>query len=226
MIYSRGLDRLENSCIIQICRSGSSFEVRAREGGEPARLRAAIRGLVRRFGVSERADVSCCGVTVAQAAALEALFGHGPMRLSDLGRRLGIAPSTLTRNLDRLDRGRPGRAPGRRAGRAGGPREADGGRAGARRSAWRTARRTSRGRCWSGSPRARRAAVVESLADLLAAVRGATEACCPGAFDHLMEGFAAANACGPGDCELRHHDEGRPGGGVTMGALGLEERSR
>jgi len=49
-------------------------------------------------------------------------------------------------------------------------------------------------------PEDRRAAVVESLGDLLAAVRGATEACCPGAFDHLMEGFAAANACGPGDC--------------------------
>src|SRR5512134_724946 len=78
------------------------LRVRSRESSEPARLRAAIRGLVRRFGVSERADVSCCGVTVAQAAALEALFGHGPMRLSDLGRRLGIAPSTLTRNLERL----------------------------------------------------------------------------------------------------------------------------
>ena len=81
------------------------LRVRTRDGGEPARLRAAIRGLVRRFGVSERADVSCCGVTVAQAAALEALFGHGPMRLSDLGRRLGIAPSTLTRNLERLVEG-------------------------------------------------------------------------------------------------------------------------
>ena len=71
-------------------------------GPEAARLRAAIRGLVRRFGVSERADVSCCGVTVAQAAALEALSGHGPMRLKELGQRLGIAPSTLTRNLERL----------------------------------------------------------------------------------------------------------------------------
>ena len=175
------------------------LRVRTREAGEPARLRAAIRGLVRRFGVSERADVSCCGVTVAQAAALEALFGHGPMRLSDLGRRLGIAPSTLTRNLERLvegglvvrqadgrdaraarvqaDRGRPAR--GARGGGPGGGLRAAG--AGA-------------------DPEGRRAAVVESLGDLLAAVRGATEACCPGAFDHLMEGFAAANACGPGDC--------------------------
>src|SRR5512147_2788137 len=70
---------------------------------DAARLRAAIRALVRRFGVSERADVACCGVTVAQAAALEALGAEGPMRLGDLGRRLGIAPSTLTRNLSRLE---------------------------------------------------------------------------------------------------------------------------
>ena len=47
---------------------------------DPARLRAAIRALVRRFGVSERADVACCGVTVAQAAALEALGDRVPHR--------------------------------------------------------------------------------------------------------------------------------------------------
>src|SRR5262249_59134081 len=81
-----------------------------RDGGADARsdgrrLLAAVRGLVRRFSVSERADVSCCGVTVAQAATLETLRLEGPMRLSDLGRRLGISPSTLTRNLARLDDG-------------------------------------------------------------------------------------------------------------------------
>jgi DNA-binding MarR family transcriptional regulator len=175
------------------------LRVRTQEGGEPARLRAAIRGLVRRFGVSERADVSCCGVTVAQAAAVEALFGHGPMRLSDLGRRLGIAPSTLTRNLDRLVEGglvvrqadgRDARAArvrltaaGRRAALGVADREEDFAR-----------------QVLARIPADRRAAVVESLGELLAAVRGATEACCPGAFDHLMEGFGAANACGPGEC--------------------------
>jgi DNA-binding MarR family transcriptional regulator len=173
--------------------------VRPDSGSEPARLRAAIRGLVRRFAVSERADVSCCGVTVAQAAALEALFGHGPMRLSDLGRRLGIAPSTLTRNLERLVDGglltrladardaRSARvrltAAGRRAALGVADREEDFARSVLERI-----------------PEARRAAVLESLGDLLAAVRGATEACCPGAFDHLMEGFEAAGTCGPGDC--------------------------
>ena len=70
---------------------------------EAARLRSAIRALVRRFSVSERADVECCGLTVAQAATLEALQATPRMRLSDLGKRLGITPSTLTRNLARLE---------------------------------------------------------------------------------------------------------------------------
>jgi DNA-binding MarR family transcriptional regulator len=148
---------------------------------------------------------------VAQAAALEALFGHGPMRLSDLGRRLGIAPSTLTRNLDRLVEGglvtrqadeKDARAfrvrltaPGRRAALGVAEREEDFAR-----------------QVLERIPVGRRAAVVESLGDLLAAVRGATEACCPGAFDHLMEGFAPPNACGPGDCSCGPKTRGVEGG--------------
>jgi len=153
-------------------------------------LRSAIRALVRRFGVSERADVACCGVTVAQAAALEALGAEGPLRLGDLGRRLGIAPSTLTRNLARLEAsGLVGReadpgdgrsfrvaltGPGRAAARAVESREEEFAREVLERI-----------------PAARRAVVVESLGELLAAVRAATEECCPGAFDHLMGGFGA-----------------------------------
>lgn len=159
-------------------------------GDEAARLRAAIRGLVRRFAVSERADVSCCGLTVAQAAALEALAGEGPMRLSALGRRLGIAPSTLTRNLARLE--------------AGGlvERQADAEDA---RSA--RVRLSASGRKAAGAvaaqeegfarqvieqiPADRRATVIGALYELLVAVRAATEGCCPGAFDHLMKGCGA-----------------------------------
>jgi DNA-binding MarR family transcriptional regulator len=174
------------------------LRVRPQGGSEPARLRAVIRGLVRRFGVSERADVSCCGVTVAQAAALEALHGHGPMRLSYLGRRLGIAPSTLTRNLERLiDAGLVVRQMDGQDARSARVRLTAVGRRAALEVAGREedfARQVL-----ERIPEGRRAAVIESLGDLLAAVRGATEACCPGAFDHLMQGFAA-NACGPGDC--------------------------
>jgi hypothetical protein len=48
-------------------------------------------------------------------------------------------------------------------------------------------------------PEDRRRAVVESLTELLGAVRSATEACCPGAFEHLLEGFPTA--CGPDACD-------------------------
>ena len=155
---------------------------------DPARLLAAIRALVRRFAVSERADVACCGVTVAQAAALEALGAEGPMRLGDLGRSLGITPSTLSRNLARLE------ASGLVA------READPGDARSARVGLSTrGRRAARAvaaqeeafarQVLERIPAARRAVVVESLGDLLAAVRAATEECCPGAFDHLVPGF-------------------------------------
>ena len=157
---------------------------------DPARLRSAVQALVRRFGVAERADVACCGVTVAQAAALEALGAEGPQRLGDLSRRLGIAPSTLTRNLVRLEE------EGLVA------READPDDARAARVGL-----TARGKKAAGAveaqeaafarqvleriPAGRRAAVLAALGDLLAAVRGATEDCCPGAFDHLMTGMGA-----------------------------------
>ena len=77
-------------------------DVNTNEDAQARRLREAIRALVRRFSLAERADMSCCGMTVAQAATLEAL-SDGGLRLSDLGKRLGIAPSTLTRNLTRLE---------------------------------------------------------------------------------------------------------------------------
>lgn len=147
-----------------------------------------MRAVVRRLSVSERADVGCCGMTVAQGATLAALLAGGPMRLGDLGRRLGIRASTLTRNLGRLEERGLVR------------REVDGEDGRAFRAAL-----TERGRRLATTlgaqdevlarrildrlPPPRRAAVVEALEALLMAVRDATESCCPGAFDHLMTGL-------------------------------------
>jgi len=148
------------------------------------RLMEAIRALVRRFSLAERADIACCGMTVAQAATLEALADSNGLRLGELGRRLGIAPSTLSRNLDRLeDRGFVVRGPDpddRRAFRAS---------------------LTDAGRSAAASVRNQEIeftrAILEKLhgvsaettvagiEDLLVAIRSATETCCPGAFDHL-----------------------------------------
>jgi len=187
---------------------------------EAARLQAGIRALVRRFSVSERADVACCGVTVAQAVALAALESEGPTRLGDLGRRLGIAPSTLTRNLARLEASglvereadvedarsfRVGlTAQGRRAARALAVQEEDFAR-----------------QVLAQIPAARRGTVVESLGELLAAVRTATEGCCPGAFDHLMagvEGVSEESPAGTVDGECGASCECGPGPGARRGA--------
>ena len=177
-------------------------------GSEAHRLLGAVRALVRRFSLSERADVSCCGMTVAQAATLETLRLEGPMRLGALGRRLGITPSTLTRNLVRLEEGglvdrtldgEDGRA-FRVALTAAGRGAAD--RLERQEEAFAEA-------VLARLPADRRPVVVGALRDLLGAVRGATESCCPGAFDHLMEDFPreesrtersdnASERCGPG----------------------------
>jgi DNA-binding MarR family transcriptional regulator len=169
------------------------------------RLLEGIQLLVRRFAISERTDTSCCGLTVAQSATLDALRAQGPLRLSTLGRRLGITASTLTRNLARLEE----------AGLV--AREADPDDARAAR-----VRLTAAGRGASAQvdrreeafaqsildrlPADRRDAVLAALSDLLLAVREATEGCCPGAFDHLMTDLAAsgcgpdAASCGPSAC--------------------------
>jgi DNA-binding MarR family transcriptional regulator len=180
---------------------------------DPNRLRSAVRALVRRFGVAERADVACCGVTVAQAAALEALGAEGALRLSDLGRRLGIAPSTLTRNLDRLEE----------QGLVARERDPDDARS-ARVALTARGRRAAAAveeqeigfarQVLGRIPPERRGEVVAALGELLAAVREATEDCCPGAFDHLMAGVAGegrsagqgagrAAACGCGPAHAR-----------------------
>ncbi len=158
---------------------------------EARQLREGIRALVRRFSLAERADMSCCGMTVAQAATLDALSGGG-LRLSDLGQRLGIAPSTLTRNLKRLeDRGFVERATDPTDGRA----QQVILTAAGRRAAEEVCRQEE---AFSRSvleqlPRNSVTPTLEALNDLLKAVRAATETCCPGAFDYLVSGLPATD---------------------------------
>lgn len=165
-------------------------------------LRASFRALVRRFSVSERADVSCCGVTVAQAAAVETLKVEGPMRMGALCRRLGITPSTLTRNLRRLESAglvsRVRDAADARANRVG--LTAQGRKAAERLEQQEEAFAAD---ILSRLPLERRRRALEGLSDLLGALREATEACCPGAFDHLMTLPAAEPARVGCQCEVR-----------------------
>ena len=151
---------------------------------DAVRLRAAIRALVRRFSISERADVSCCGMTVAQAATLEALDLKGPLRLRQLGDRLGIRPSTLTRNLTRLEeRGLLERVEDSDDARATRARLTPAGRRSAAEIHQREVRFAET--VLQQLSERRRGGAVRGLEELLAAVRTATESCCPGAYDHI-----------------------------------------
>jgi len=149
------------------------------------RLVATIQALVRRFSLVERADIACCGMTVAQAATLEALAGGEGIRLGVLRRRLGITPSTLTRNLQRL-RARglvsvAGDASDRRASvvaltELGRSAAADLAR---QEEGFTASVVAALGPSGAGE-------VLAALERLLAAIRTASQGCCPGAFDHLM----------------------------------------
>ncbi|MFN8094640.1 MAG: MarR family transcriptional regulator [Vicinamibacteria bacterium] len=150
---------------------------------DAVQLRALVAALVRRFALAERADVVCCGLTVAQAATLEALEG-GATRLGELAQRLGISPSTLTRNLARLE------SDGLVA-READPQDARAARvkltaAGTRAAARVVEQEIAFARSILERLGPRRGAVLAAVGELLGAVREATEACCPGAFDHLM----------------------------------------
>ena len=165
-------------------------------GPDPAaeQLRVLFATLVRRFSLSERADVSCCGVTVPQAATLEALASE-PIRLGPLARRLGISPSTLTRNLERLEKdGLVAREPDPADARASRVRRTSAGERAARRVADQELAFAVEVLERLGTER--KGEVMRALGELLAAVREATEECCPGAFDHLMEGVAERGDAG------------------------------
>ena len=165
-------------------------------GDQARQLREGIRALVRRFSLAERSDISCCGMTVAQAATLDALT-EGDLRLGELSKRLGITASTLTRNIARLEeRGLVHRIDDlndRRAQRV--ALTGDG-----RRSA-AAVKRQEEEFAESILEYLPPGSVTDTMAafyQLLSAVRTATESCCPGAYDHLMTGMPR---CENGGCD-------------------------
>ncbi len=163
-------------------RTATALEIPA---SDVAELRSSFTALLRRFSISERADVQCCGMTVAQAATLEALGREGALRLGRLGKLLGIAPSTLTRNLARLEAaGLVRRSSDDSDGRAAQVELTERGRR-ARLRLEAMEDEFARRVLSRLSPVARERAL-EGLTALLEAVRAETESCCPGAFDHLI----------------------------------------
>ncbi len=161
---------------------------------EARQLQQGIRALVRRFSLAERSDMSCCGMTVAQAATLQAL-ADGALRLGELSKRLGIAASTLTRNLARLEeRGFVCRVGDPDDGRAQRVALTDSGRRAAVEVGLQEIEfARSVLECL---PPGSVTATLDGFNQLLSAVRRATERCCPGAYDHLMTEMPACNTGG------------------------------
>ncbi len=152
-------------------------------------LQQGIRALVRRFSLAERSDMSCCGMTVAQAATLQAL-ADGALRLGELSKRLGIAASTLTRNISRLeDRGLLCRVGDPDDGRA---QRVDLTGAGHLAAAEVARQEVEFSRSvLECLPSGSVTSTLDGFNQLLAAVRRATEHCCPGAYEHLMSDMPA-----------------------------------
>lgn len=150
------------------------------------RVRGLLELLLRRFALAGRADVACCGMTVAQAATLNTLSTEGAMRLGTLSVRLGISPSTLSRNVDRLEeRGLVRRSPDPADRRAIQVALSDGGyEAAAQLKSQEDEFMEAVLACMSDDDAM---AVVHGLEALLRAVRELTESCCPGAYEHLVE---------------------------------------
>ena len=157
----------------------------------------ALRALVRSQTISERADSACCGMTLAQAAVIHVLLLEGPMRMGPLGRRLGIAPSTLTRNAEPIERaGLIRRAADPHDGRAqvlcltaAGERAA--------REIERNNLRFSR-QVLEALPPARRRRAVDGLVDLLGAIDTVAGPCCPDAFLPVRDFVRATKRRAPG----------------------------
>ncbi len=125
-------------------------------------------------------------MTVAQAAAVEALRA-GALRFGELGRRLGVAPSTLTRNVRRLEEvGLVERENDSQDGRASRLQLTVEGEGTAARLE-EIEERFAAG-VLSRLPVARRAQALDAFGELLEAVRAETDACCAGAYDHLLDG--------------------------------------
>jgi len=66
------------------------------------KLRETLRVLVRRLGILERSEASCCGITFAQCHALVELGRAGELSVNELAELLNLDKSTASRSIDNL----------------------------------------------------------------------------------------------------------------------------
>jgi len=71
-------------------------------GQESGSLRELVRILVRRLGILEKSDASCCGVSLSQCHAIVEIGRKGKINLNDLAEMLGVDKSTMSRTINNL----------------------------------------------------------------------------------------------------------------------------
>lgn len=69
---------------------------------ESSALRELVRVLVRRLGLLEKSDASCCGISLAQCHALVEIGRNGKINLNDLADLMGVDKSTMSRTINNL----------------------------------------------------------------------------------------------------------------------------
>lgn len=65
-------------------------------------LREMIRFLMRRLGVWEKSEASCCGITLGQCHALVEIGRAGEISLNELAELLNVDNSTMSRTVNNL----------------------------------------------------------------------------------------------------------------------------
>ena len=65
-------------------------------------MQRLTKDLMRKYQMRDRNEISCCGVTVSQCYALDALGEHGEITMAELARNLFLDKSTATRVIDPL----------------------------------------------------------------------------------------------------------------------------
>jgi DNA-binding MarR family transcriptional regulator len=66
------------------------------------RMQQLTKELLRRYQMRDRNEITCCGITVSQCYALDALGEHGEMAMIELAGKLYLDKSTATRAIDPL----------------------------------------------------------------------------------------------------------------------------
>ncbi|MGE5543844.1 MAG: MarR family winged helix-turn-helix transcriptional regulator [Bacillota bacterium] len=69
---------------------------------EAEELRDMIRTLVRRLGIVDKSEASCCGITISQCHTILEVAREEPVSLQVLSMILGLDKSTTSRTVDSL----------------------------------------------------------------------------------------------------------------------------